>query len=145
MSFFLLETLTGLRVHPMQYLLVGLSLIMFYLVLLAISEHIGFNAAWLLASLVCAGINGIYLKAVLSGWKAGGMFALGLLALDAVLWQLLQSEDSALLLGTGVLFAALAAIMLLTRHIDWYGMSKKGLAKPEGNLSQQAERLRLWK
>ncbi|MCA1921282.1 cell envelope integrity protein CreD, partial [Buttiauxella noackiae] len=76
MSFFLLETLTGLRVHPMQYLLVGLSLVMFYLVLLAVSEHIGFNGAWLLASLVCAGINGFYLKAVLNSGKASAMFTM---------------------------------------------------------------------
>jgi inner membrane protein len=145
MSFFLLETLTGLRVHPMQYLLVGLSLVMFYLVLLALSEHTGFNMAWLLASLVCAGINGFYLKAVLKNWKVSTMFTVGLLTLDAVLWQLLQSEDSALLLGTGVLFIALAAIMLLTRNIDWYGMGKKVQARPEGNPQQETERFRLWK
>lgn len=145
MSFFLVETLTGLRVHPMQYLLVGLSLLMFYLVLLAVSEHIGFNAAWLLASLVCAGINGFYLKAVLNGWKVSLMFTAGLLALDGILWQLLQSEDSALLLGTGVLLAALSAVMLLTRHIDWYGMGKKNLTHSEANPQTDSERFRLWK
>ncbi|MCE0845616.1 cell envelope integrity protein CreD [Buttiauxella sp. A2-C1_F] len=145
MSFFLLETLTGLRVHPMQYLLVGLSLVMFYLVLLAVSEHIGFNGAWLLASLVCAGINGFYLKAVLNSGKASAMFTLGLLMLDAVLWQLLQSEDSALLLGTGVLFAALSAIMLLTRNIDWYGMRRKVQVPENGEMQKDPERFRLWK
>lgn len=145
MSFFLLETLTGLRVHPMQYLLVGLSLVMFYLVLLALSEHVGFNVAWLLASLVCAGINGFYLKAVLKGWKISLLFTSGLLLLDAVLWQLLQSQDSALLLGSGVLLAALSAIMLLTRHIDWYGVSKKALDKPDNHDMQDTERFRLWK
>lgn len=142
MSFFLLETLTGLRVHPMQYLLVGLSLIMFYLVLLALSEHIGFNAAWLLASLVCAGINGFYMKAVLNGWKISLMFTSGLLLLEAILWQLLQSEDSALLLGTGILLAALSAIMLLTRNLDWYSVSKKGFEK---TTAADADRFRLWK
>lgn len=145
MSFFLLETLTGLRVHPMQYLLVGLSLVMFYLVLLAVSEHIGFNGAWLLASLVCAGINGFYLKAVLNSGKASVMFTLGLLMLDGVLWQLLQSEDSALLLGTGVLFAALSAIMLLTRNIDWYGMRRKVQEPENGEVQEDPERFRLWK
>ena len=145
MSFFLLETLTGLRVHPMQYLLVGLSLVMFYLVLLAVSEHIGFNGAWLLASLVCAGINGFYLKAVLNSGKASAMFTLGLLMLDAVLWQLLQSEDSALLLGTGVLFVALSAIMLLTRNIDWYGMRRKVQVPENGKIKKDPERFRLWK
>lgn len=144
MSFFLLETLTGLRVHPMQYLLVGLSLVMFYLVLLALSEHVGFTTAWLMASLACAAINCFYLKAVLNGWKVSLMFTAGLLTLDAVLWQLLQSEDSALLLGTGILLVALAAVMLLTRNIDWYSLSKKGLDKtPAGQ--EDAERFRLWK
>ncbi|WP_314138857.1 cell envelope integrity protein CreD [Buttiauxella noackiae] len=145
MSFFLLETLTGLRVHPMQYLLVGLSLVMFYLVLLAVSEHIGFNGAWLLASLVCAGINGFYLKAVLNSGKVSAMFTMGLLMLDAVLWQLLQSEDSALLLGTGVLFVALSAIMLLTRNIDWYGMTRKVQVPANGEIQKDPERFRLWK
>lgn len=144
MSFFLLETLAGLRVHPMQYLLVGLSLVMFYLVLLALSEHIGFNAAWLLASLVCAGINGFYLKAVLNGWKVSMMFTAGLLTLTAILWQLLQSEDSALLLGTGILFAALSAIMLLTRNVDWYSVSKNGIEKTAAAM-EDADRFRLWK
>lgn len=145
MSFFLMETLTGLRVHPMQYLLVGLSLVMFYLVLLAVSEHIGFNGAWLLASLVCAGINGFYLKSVLQSWKASGLFTAGLLMLDAVLWQLLQSEDSALLLGTGVLFASLSAVMLLTRNIDWYGMGKKDITHSDTGPQTDSERFRLWK
>ncbi len=145
MSFFLLETLTGLRVHPMQYLLVGLSLVMFYLVLLAVSEHTGFNVAWLLASLVCAGINGFYLKAVLKSGKASVMFTMGLLVLDAVLWLLLQSEDSALLLGTGVLFVSLSAIMLLTRNIDWYGMGRKAQTAAAGDARNDSERFRLWK
>ncbi|MGB7802011.1 cell envelope integrity protein CreD [Buttiauxella sp.] len=145
MSFFLMETLTGIRVHPMQYLLVGLSLVMFYLVLLAVSEHIGFNRAWLLASLVCAGINGFYLKAVLQSWKASAVFTAGLLILDAVLWQLLQSEDSALLLGTGVLFASLSAVMLLTRNIDWYRMGNKAQTPAVDDKQQDSDRFRLWK
>ena len=140
MAFFLFETLTALRVHPMQYLLVGLSLVMFFLVLLALSEHIGFNLAWLSASLTCAAINGFYLQAVLKGWRRSLMFVTGLLVLDAVLWQLLQSEDSALLLGTGVLMAALAAIMALSRHIDWYRLSAtqviNGLSEKEGQPRQ---------
>ncbi|MGP8846899.1 inner membrane CreD family protein, partial [Enterobacter hormaechei] len=60
MSFFVLESMTSLRLHPMQYLLVGLSLVMFYLLLLALSEHIGFTAAWITASLVGALMNGVY-------------------------------------------------------------------------------------
>lgn len=145
MSFFLLETLTGLRVHPMQYLLVGLSLVMFYLVLLAVSEHVGFNIAWMLASLVCAGMNSFYLRAVLNSRKASLMFTAGLLMLDGMLWLLLQSEDSALLVGTGVLFAALSAIMLLTRHINWYALGAKAHRETGDDPQQDADRFRLWK
>lgn len=146
MAFFLFETLTALRVHPMQYLLVGLSLVMFFLVLLALSEHIGFNLAWLTASLTCAAINGFYLQAVLRGWRRSLMFVCGLLVLDAVLWQLLQSEDSALLLGTGVLMAALAAVMALTRNIDWYRLSATAMPELSTEAAQEEEgRFGLWK
>ncbi|EJY5261085.1 cell envelope integrity protein CreD, partial [Salmonella enterica subsp. enterica serovar Typhimurium] len=69
MAFFVFETLTGQRLHPMQYLLVGLSLVMFYLLLLALSEHIGFTPAWIAASLVGALMNSVYLQAVLKGWR----------------------------------------------------------------------------
>lgn len=146
MAFFLFETLTALRVHPMQYLLVGLSLVMFFLVLLALSEHIGFNLAWLTASLTCAAINGFYLQAVLQGWRRSLLFVGGVLALDAVLWQLLQSEDSALLLGTGVLMAALAAVMALTRNIDWYRLSAAAKPQESSEAGQDGKgRFGLWK
>lgn len=144
MAFFIFETLTATMMHPMQYLLVGMSLVMFYLVLLALSEHIGFNLAWLCASLTCAFINVIYLQAVMKGWKRSLAFSAGLLSLDAVLWQLLRSEESALLLGTGVLAAVLMAVMFLTRHIDWYALSKRS---PRGKplVAEGLERDRLWK
>ncbi len=74
MAFFVFESLTRRPLHPMQYLLVGLSLVLFYLVLLALSEHIGFTAAWLAASLSGAVMNGIYLQAVLRGWRNSLLF-----------------------------------------------------------------------
>lgn len=120
MAFFIFETLTAQRLHPMQYLLVGLSLVMFYLLLLALSEHIGFTLAWIIASLVGAVINGVYLQAVLKGWRNSILFTVALLVLDGVMWGLLNSADSALLLGTSVLVAALAGMMFVTRNIDWY-------------------------
>lgn len=86
MAFFVFETLTGQRLHPMQYLLVGLSLVMFYLLLLALSEHIGFTPAWIAASLVGALMNSVYLQAVLKGWRNSVLFTLALLALDGVMW-----------------------------------------------------------
>ena len=142
MSFFVLESMTSLRLHPMQYLLVGLSLVMFYLLLLALSEHIGFTAAWIIASLIGALMNGVYLQAVLQGWRNSILFTLALLALDGVMWVLLRSQDSSLLLGTGVLLLALCGIMFLTRHLDWHA-----LARPKTKETQPVENdeFRLWK
>ncbi|EIX9245117.1 TPA: cell envelope integrity protein CreD [Klebsiella pneumoniae] len=144
MAFFVFESLTRRPLHPMQYLLVGLSLVLFYLVLLALSEHIGFTAAWLAASLSGAVMNGIYLQAVLRGWRNSLLFVAALLLLDSVMWFLLHSEDSALLLGTGVLALALSVLMFLTRRVDWYALSlPKGTAPPTP--AADDDKLRLWK
>ena len=144
MAFFVFESLTRRPLHPMQYLLVGLSLVLFYLVLLALSEHIGFTAAWLAASLCGAVMNGIYLQAVLRGWRNSLLFVAALLLLDGVMWFLLHSEDSALLLGTGVLALALSILMFLTRRVDWYALSlPKGTVPPTP--AADDDKLRLWK
>ncbi|PLL96170.1 cell envelope integrity protein CreD, partial [Klebsiella michiganensis] len=127
------------------YLLVGLSLVMFYLILLALSEHIGFTPSWIVASLIGALINGVYLHAVLKGWRSSFLFVCALLLLDGVMWMLLRSEDSALLLGTGVLLLALSALMFLTRRVDWYTLS---LPKPKERLPEDGDdgdKLRIWK
>ncbi|HED8821213.1 TPA: cell envelope integrity protein CreD [Klebsiella pneumoniae] len=144
MAFFVFESLTRRPLHPMQYLLVGLSLVLFYLVLLALSEHIGFTAAWLAASLSGAVMNGIFLQAVLRGWRNSLLFVAALLLLDGVMWFLLHSEDSALLLGTGVLALALSVLMFLTRRVDWYALSlPKGTVPPTP--AADDDKLRLWK
>ncbi|HHI1668710.1 TPA: cell envelope integrity protein CreD [Klebsiella pneumoniae] len=144
MAFFVFESLTRRPLHPMQYLLVGLSLVLFYLVLLALSENVGFTAAWLAASLSGAVMNGIYLQAVLRGWRNSLLFIAALLLLDGVMWFLLHSEDSALLLGTGVLALALSVLMFLTRRVDWYALSlPKGTVPPTP--AADDDKLRLWK
>ncbi|HBR1873544.1 TPA: cell envelope integrity protein CreD [Klebsiella variicola] len=144
MAFFVFESLTRRPLHPMQYLLVGLSLVLFYLVLLALSEHVGFTAAWLAASLSGAVMNGVYLQAVLRGWRNSLLFVAALLLLDGVMWFLLHSEDSALLLGTGVLVLALSVLMFLTRRVDWYALSlPKGSAPPPP--AADDDKLCLWK
>ena len=147
MAFFVFETLTGLRLHPMQYLLVGLSLVMFYLLLLALSEHIGFTAAWITASLVGALMNGVYLQAILQSWRNSILFTVALLGLDGVMWVLLRSQDSSLLLGTGVLLVALCGVMFLTRHLDWHSLAQPKpkpteIPKPQ---PAQSDEFRLWK
>ena len=76
-----------------------------------------------MVSLVGALMNGIYLQAVLKGWRNSMLFTLALLLLDGVMWGLLNSADSALLLGTSVLVVALPGMMFVTRNIDWYAFS----------------------
>lgn len=139
-AFFVFEMLTGRRMHPIQYLLVGLSLVMFYFLLLALSEHIGFTTAWVAASLVGALMNGVYLQAVLKSWRSSLLFTLALLVLDGVMWALLRSEESSLLLGTGVLLMALCGVMFLTRNLDWYALGSPKAAGP-----RESDELRIWK
>ncbi|QWL60962.1 cell envelope integrity protein CreD [Aeromonas jandaei] len=119
-SFFMFELLKGLRVHPIQYALVGMGLAIFYLVLLALTEHLGFGWAYLVAALASVLLNGFYLSHVLGGPKQGIGFAAPLGLVYAILYSLLQAEEIALLLGALLLFATLALIMLLTRKLDWY-------------------------
>ncbi|EFL4496522.1 cell envelope integrity protein CreD [Escherichia fergusonii] len=145
MAFFVFETTTEQRLHPMQYLLVGLSLVMFYLLLLALAEHIGFTLAWVVASLVGALMNGVYLQAVLKGWRVSLVFTLALLMLDGVMWALLRSEDSALLLGTSVLLLALGGMMFVTRHIDWYALSLPKMKNAKIAHTDMSDELRIWK
>jgi inner membrane protein len=117
---FLVEALSSRPVHVVQYGLTGLALAMFYLLLLSLSEHIGFGLAYAVAAAACSALLGHYLSGVLGGWKQGLGFGLGLAALYGLLYALLRSEDYALLVGAGVLFAALATVMALTRRVDWH-------------------------
>jgi inner membrane protein len=119
-AFFMFELLKRLRIHPIQYGLVGLALSIFFLLLLALSERIPFDIAYLVAALACVGLIGHYLAHVLGGWLRGFGLAAMLATLYASLYGLLISEDNALVLGAGLLFLVLASIMVLTRRIDWY-------------------------
>jgi inner membrane protein len=119
-AFFMFELLKRLPIHPIQYGLVGLSLAIFFLLLLSLSEHLAFWIAYLVASLACIGLLGVYLGAVLRSARRGLGFAAGLTLLYAALYGLLVSEDNALVLGSLMLFAILATLMLATRRVDWY-------------------------
>ena len=120
--FFLFEVLRKLRVHPVQYLLVGAALCTFYVVLLALSEQIGFALAYLAAAAATIGLIGGYASVVLSARRAGFTLALLLGLVYALLYGLVQSEDYALLMGSLALLIAVAALMYLTRWVDWYAM-----------------------
>lgn len=137
LSFFMFELLKGLRVHPIQYALVGMGLAIFYLVLLALTEHLGFGWAYLIATLSSVALNGFYLSYVLGGPKQGMGFAAQLGLVYAILFGLLQAEETALLLGALLLFAILALVMVLTRKLDWYRV----MSRPDDHIpaAEQAD------
>jgi inner membrane protein len=119
-AFFLFETLKRWRVHPLQYALVGLALALFFLMVISLSEHIAFALAYVAASTACVALITAYLRYVLGGWRRALAFGALLALLYGVLYGLLLSEDNALVLGSLLLFALLAAAMWLTRRVDWY-------------------------
>ncbi len=125
----LTEALSGRRVHPVQYTLVGLALALFYLLLLSLSEHIAFSQAYAAASGGCVLLLGFYARHMLGRWRAGLAFGAGVALLYGALWVLLQMEQTALVIGTLLLFGMLAAVMVLTRHVDWYALFN-GLRRP---------------
>ncbi len=116
---FVLELLSPVRLHPMQYLLVGAALCLFYLLLLALAEHLGMGRAYTVAAAATVGLITLYTRAVLAGWRravaVGGVLAI----LYGWLYTVLRAEDYALLLGALGLFATLAVVMFLTRRLDW--------------------------
>ena len=123
-AFFLFEILKRLPIHPVQYALVGLSLALFFLLLISLSEHIEFFIAYLIAASACVALNAFYLSYVLHNWKRGSAFGAALALLYGALYGLLQSENNALLMGSLLLFALLSAAMIATRKVDWYQIGK---------------------
>lgn len=120
-SFFLLEVLRDEPIHPVQYGFVGLALAVFYLLLISLSEHLGFNIAYLLSALASAILLSVYVAGMLKNSKHGGLFLCGVLFIYSLLYGLLSAEDYALLMGSVLVFVVLSLIMLLTRRVNWYG------------------------
>lgn len=119
-ALWLFEVLSGLRIHPIQYLLLGGALCVFYLLELSISEHVGFPFAYSIASVAVVALITAYAAVVLrSSLRALGV-GLGVALLYAYLYVLLMNEDYALLIGSIGLFFILAGIMYATRRVDWY-------------------------
>lgn len=130
---FLFEVFTGLRLHPIQYCLIGFANMVFYLLLLSISEHAGFVAAYLLAAAATSVVVGLYFKAISGGHKAWWAGMVSMVSLYGLLYAMLLSEDYALLIGSVCLFAASAAVMWFTRKINWYG-NKSGTSAASGQV-----------
>jgi inner membrane protein len=124
LTLFIWEHLARRPVHPIQYGLMGLALSVFFLLLLALAEHLGFQLAYVLAALALCSLSGVYLAGALgnraSGTGSSGVFAL----LYGLLYLLVTSDDYALLAGALGLFAVLALAMVLTRKINWYEASE---------------------
>jgi inner membrane protein len=124
--FFLFEAFSGRRVHALQYLLVGFAECLFYLLLLSVSEHLGFGLTYLLAALATVALVSFYAGFVLGDHRRGLLLAPVLGASYAFLYAALQSEDYALLIGSLGLFVILAGVMVLTRRVDWYRPGARG-------------------
>lgn len=137
----LIEVLSGRRVHPVQYLLVGLALSLFFLLLLSLSEHLPFEQAYAAAAAGCAALLGYYAAHMLGRWSAGLAFGAAIALLYGLLYLLLQMEQNALAVGSLVLFAALSAVMVLTRRIDWYALfeSLRSSGRAAGAAAKPAE------
>lgn len=125
LTFFAWEQLSALRLHPLQYLLVGLALSMFYVLLIALSEHVRFLAAYALAATALVTLMAVYISGALRSARRGAVVATAMSVVYGLLYALILSEDYALLLGALTLFAALAAVMVATRKIDWYRLGDR--------------------
>ncbi|ULJ64869.1 inner membrane CreD family protein [Wielerella bovis] len=124
-AFFLSEILQDWRIHPIQYVLVGAALSIFYLLLLSFAEHIGFEMAYLVGATACISLLFWYLRFVLAN-TSGVLIMVGLLCLAyTTMFILLRMQQYNLLVGSCLLFATLFGVMYSTRHVDWYAESEK--------------------
>jgi inner membrane protein len=123
--FYVSEILHGTRVYTMQLLLIGFALAIFYLLLISLSEFLGFGTSYLIASLAITGLLTFYSSFVLRN-KRRGMMVGGIVAiLYTVLYFNISSEDYALLIGSVLLFVAIATVMFVTRNVDWTALGKQ--------------------
>jgi len=119
-TFFIIEILNRKAVHPIQYLLIGSALLVFYILLLSLSEHILFNISYIIASVCIVAMVTLYTRSVLKDNRLAMMVGGLVTGLYGFMFVVLQAEDYALLLGSLGLFIILGLTMYLTRGIDWY-------------------------
>jgi inner membrane protein len=119
--FFIIELMQRKPIHPVQYVLIGLALVIFYSLLLAISEFVAFDYAYLIASLGTIILIGLYAKSHFKSWKSSGIFTGVLTLLYGFIFVLIRLEDTALLVGSIGLFIILALTMYASKKVNWYG------------------------
>lgn len=125
--FFIIELMQRKPIHPVQYVLIGLALVIFYSLLLAISEFVAFDYAYLIASLGTILLIGLYAKAHFKSWKSSGIFTGVLTLLYGFIFILIRLEDTALLVGSIGLFIILALTMYASKKVNWYGTPEVSL------------------
>lgn len=132
LTYFLFEVLTGKSVHPAQYALVGVAQTIFYLLLLSLAEHLGFDVSFLIAGAATVALFSINTKWVFRSQQLA-VRALGVFTvLYGFIYVLLRVEAYALLMGSIASFAAVAIAMYITRDVDWYGTNLAGAPRPSG-------------
>ena len=122
-AFLLFDVVGGARVAAAEYLLTGAGLILFFVLLLAFAEWTGFAIAYVIASAAIIGLLTAYSAAVLGGWKRAGFIGSLLTVLYGVLYVLLSLEDASLIIGSVLMFMALAGVMYATRNIEWSALT----------------------
>ena len=118
--FFLTELISGIRLHPIQYLLVGMALVIFYTLLISLAEHIGFDFAYLISSLSTVLLIGFYVRSSTGKIRQGLITSALLVVLYAFLYTTLQMQDFSLLFGSVGIFVVMAIIMFVSRKVNWY-------------------------
>ncbi|MEO8583110.1 MAG: inner membrane CreD family protein, partial [Flavitalea sp.] len=126
--FFIIELMQRKPFHPVQYSLIGIALVIFYSLLLSISEFILFDAAYLIASLATILLITWYAASHFRQWKTAGVFGGVLTILYGFIFILVRLEDTALLVGSIGLFIVLGLVMYASRKINWYGASNETVA-----------------
>jgi inner membrane protein len=135
-TFLLFELLNGLRIHPMQYLMVGFAMCLFFQLLLAFSEHVGFVTAYLVAAAATVTTITLYSSTVLRTRRRAAVLGTSLAGLYGVLFVLVQLQTYTLVVGSVALFAVLVAFMYLTRGLDWYRLGRRQPSGPGGALER---------
>ena len=140
MAFFLFEVLKELKIHPIQYGLVGLALATFYLLLLSFSEQVGFALAYVCASTACTLLICWYVSHLLGSISRALGLGFMLALMYGVLYVIISSEDLALALGSSLVFAVVFAVMWVTRKVDWYAMGREAKQAQQSQKNLQNQR-----
>jgi inner membrane protein len=126
LTLFFLEIFSRKSIHPAQYLISGLANIIFYLLLLSISEHLSFSISYLIAAVALTAMMSLYARSLLESWTGSAYMGLVMAVLYLILYLTLNAEDWALLIGSIVAFLICALVMFITRKLDWKNLSLKG-------------------